>query len=93
MLPQYPFLETVTVLLDVDLSLDLSPVELETVVPGRLFCLVLGSQVLGEPAMGPWKGDGERGIHGVTMGSIQDCKWQGRSDQDNRRFLAWACQG
>ena len=53
--PQYPFLLTVTVLLDVDLALDSSPVELETVVPGRQLFLVLGSEVIA-PDMGPWKG-------------------------------------
>lgn len=52
---QYPFVETVTVLRDVDLALDSSPVELETVVPGRLLFLVLGIQVIGAPDMGPWK--------------------------------------
>lgn len=53
--PQYPFLLTVIVLLDVDLALDSSPVELETVVPGRQLFLVLGSEVIA-PDMGPWKG-------------------------------------
>lgn len=45
----------VAVLLDVDLALESSPVELETVVPGRLLFLLLGSEVIA-PDMGPWKG-------------------------------------
>lgn len=58
-LPLYPFLETVKILLDVDLALDSPPLELETVAPGRDSFLVRGVRGWG-PRHGPMEAGGKR---------------------------------
>lgn len=69
MLLLYPFLETMKILLDVDLALDSPPLELETVAPRRDSFLVRGVRgwrvrgwrVRGRgPRHGPMEAGGER---------------------------------